>query len=82
MARLHGRLKTRNRSYVYAQVVFKAFIKLIQLPDACDPPNDEDYANGLRKQQLVIEFNENIWRVSFTVCSHYLSDTHTPSGGD
>ncbi|KXN85343.1 Non-structural maintenance of chromosome element 4 [Leucoagaricus sp. SymC.cos] len=27
----------------------------------CDPSTDEDYANGLTKQQLVMEFDEELW---------------------
>ncbi|KAF9451965.1 hypothetical protein P691DRAFT_806066 [Macrolepiota fuliginosa MF-IS2] len=34
---------------------------------ACAPPSDEDYANGLRKQQLVVEFDEEIWQEAIKV---------------
>ncbi|KAF5354674.1 hypothetical protein D9756_005397 [Leucocoprinus leucothites] len=27
----------------------------------CDPPTDEDFAGGLTKQQLIIEFDEELW---------------------
>lgn len=35
----------------------------IHLTVPCDPPSYEDYAQGLKKQQLVVEFDQEIWRV-------------------
>lgn len=63
----------------------KNSIGLTNFLDTCVPPNDEDYANGLRKQQLVIEFDEEIWRVRPAACnapffSTYLYPIHL--GGD
>ncbi|KAJ3569859.1 hypothetical protein NP233_g4783 [Leucocoprinus birnbaumii] len=28
----------------------------------CDPPTDEDFAGGLTKQQLIVEFDEELWQ--------------------
>ncbi|XP_006461191.1 hypothetical protein AGABI2DRAFT_192724 [Agaricus bisporus var. bisporus H97] len=33
----------------------------------CDPPSYEDYAQGLKKQQLVVEFDQEIWREAIEV---------------
>lgn len=48
------------------------------LQDSCDPPTDEDFAGGLTKQQLVIEFDEELWLVccsyTRTILSFFDSD--------
>jgi hypothetical protein len=31
--------------------------------DACDPPSDADYVDGLKKRQVVMEFDMATWRV-------------------
>ena len=33
-------------------------------PDMCEPPSDEDYQGGLKKQQMVLEFDMATWSVS------------------
>ena len=30
----------------------------------CEQPNDQDYASGLKKRQMVMEFDMTTWRVS------------------
>ncbi|KAJ2916752.1 hypothetical protein MD484_g3670, partial [Candolleomyces efflorescens] len=33
----------------------------------CEPPSDEDYSSGLKKQQLVLEFDMAVWRRAIEV---------------
>ena len=32
--------------------------------DTCQPPTDSDYAEGLKKRQIVMEFDMATWKVS------------------
>ncbi|KAF5317399.1 hypothetical protein D9611_003937 [Ephemerocybe angulata] len=34
---------------------------------ACQPPSDEDYQNGLKKQQMVLEFDMAVWKRAIEV---------------
>jgi len=36
---------------------------LIVVQDMCEQPSDQDYAAGLKKQQMVAEFDMATWRV-------------------
>ena len=35
--------------------------------DAVEPPTEEDYKNGLRKKQFVMELDVNTWKVANVV---------------
>jgi len=34
------------------------------MPVACAPPGDEDYEGGLKKRQMVLDFDMATWKVS------------------
>ena len=40
-------------------------LSLINTLDMCEQPNDQDYADGLKKRQMVMEFDMTTWRVSY-----------------
>jgi len=52
-------------------VICKSFSMLAPVfsitSDCCDAPTDEDFARGVTKQQLIVEFDEELWEV----CSIY-----------
>lgn len=39
-------------------------LDLIPSADICDQPSEDDYAQGLKKRQLVMKFDMTTWRVS------------------
>ena len=47
--------------------------------DACSPAGEEEYANGLRKQQMVLEFDVATWRVCpADIAYSFLRTHHAP----
>jgi len=64
-AKLLGRSKTSNQSSVSRSPCRRLVFSITS--DCCDAPTDEDFARGVTKQQLIIEFDEELWEV----CSIY-----------
>lgn len=48
--------------YVLCSAVFLTVLKQA-FAVMCEPPKDTDYADGLKKQQMILQFDMDTWKV-------------------
>ena len=57
---------------VCKQMILPLRVLLIIILDTCEAPGDDDYAAGLRKNQMILEFDIATWKASYCLSPRLL----------